>query len=85
MEQQTKPLFPLLVFLQETVAFILGTCTRVNEIKATFSLISRCLRASSRTRRVVNPNFPIQGCLRLTRMRDCGIQTLFLIRISFIS
>jgi hypothetical protein len=61
-------------FLQETVAFILGTCNRVNEINATFSSISRCLRVSSRTRRVVNPNPPIQGCLRLTRMRMRGIQ-----------
>ncbi len=44
-------------FLQETVAFISGTCTRVNEINATFSSISRCLRVSSRTRRVVNLDF----------------------------
>jgi hypothetical protein len=29
MEQQTKPLLPLPVFLQETVAFIFSTCTRV--------------------------------------------------------
>jgi hypothetical protein len=63
-------------FLQETVAFILGTCNRVNEINATFSSISRCLRVSSRTRRVVNPNPPIQGCLGFTRMRMRGIQTL---------
>jgi hypothetical protein len=33
MEQPAKPLLPLYVFLQETVAFILGTCTRVNEKK----------------------------------------------------
>jgi tRNA pseudouridine38-40 synthase len=57
MEQPAKPLLPLYVFLQETVAFILGTCTRVNEKNATFSSISRCLGVSSRTRRVVNLDF----------------------------
>ena len=31
--------------------------------------------SSSRTRRVVNPNPPIPGCLRLTRMRLSGIKT----------
>jgi len=32
---------------RETVAFILVTCTRVNEIYATFAFSSRCLRALS--------------------------------------
>jgi hypothetical protein len=57
MEPPDLSLLFLNEFLQETVAFILGTCTRVNEINATFSLISRCLRVSSRTRRVVNFDF----------------------------
>jgi hypothetical protein len=42
-------LLPLNVFLQETVAFILDTCTRVDEINATFLSSSRALRASVQT------------------------------------
>jgi hypothetical protein len=41
---------PLNVFLQETVAFILVTCTRVNEINATFVfsfMAALCLCVSS--------------------------------------
>ena len=56
--QHVKPLLPLFVFLQDTVAFILVPRTRGNEINATcVFLSSRCLCASSRTRRVVNLDF----------------------------
>jgi hypothetical protein len=44
--RNNRHLLPLIAFLRETVAFILVTCTRVNEINATFEFSSRCLRAS---------------------------------------
>ena len=54
--RNNRQLLPLIAFLRKTVAFILVTCTRVNEINATFAFSfseflalakkSRCLRAS---------------------------------------
>jgi hypothetical protein len=58
MGQQTIPLLPLVVSpSKETVAFISGTCTRVDEINATFafSALSR-----SPLLRGISPSFPNQ-------------------------
>jgi hypothetical protein len=59
---------------KDVVTFLAFFCGKIN---ATFVFLCSvelppCLSVSSRTRRVVNPNSLIQGCLRLTRMRMRG-------------